>query len=445
MKRFILFIILSISWLQFQAQETPAAFSLDGAIRYALEHNYSIRTAKLDIDAAVKKKWETTTIGLPQINANVDYQYFLKQGITLLPAEIIGGNPGDYLEVTFGTKQNLNATVTLTQLIFDGSYLIGLQSAKTYLKISELAKEKTDMKVREAVINAYGNVLIAEESVKILEKNLEVLEKNLEETREIVRNGLAEEQDLEQQQITLKSIQNQLNKARRFELIAREMFNLTLGIPIDKPIELTDTLENLALNSTDLQLIQSNFVLDNHIDYKIADNTLESKELLVKFEKSQALPSIGAFINYSKYANNDNKIFYKNQGNWFDSSLFGLSLKIPVFSSLQRSARTQQAKIGMIQSEIALDETSQKLKLQVDVARNKYQFALDQFQTSKENLVLAERIANKEQIKFFEGLSSSFNLTNAQNQLYRKQQEYIQSILEIIQTKVELENALNIY
>ncbi len=427
------------------AQEKQYAFTLNEAVNFALTNNYSVRTAKLDIDAAEKKKWETTTMGLPQVNANVDYQTWIKQGITLIPAEFFGGDKGEFIEVAFGTKQNLNATVTLTQLIFDGSYLVGLQSAKTYLKISELAKEKTDLKIREAVINAYGNVLVAEESISILERNKAVLQKNLEETKAILENGLAEEQDLQQQQITLSSIEIQLNKAQRIEIIAKKMLNLTLGISIDTPITLTDQLEDLALSASDMNLINSNFDLNNHIDYRIADNTVLSNELLVKFEKSKSLPSLGAFVNYSRYANNDNNIFFENNGNWFDSSLFGLSLKIPVFSSLQRSSRTQQAKISLDQAEIALDETSQKLKLQVDTAKNKYQFALDQYKISKENLVLAESIANKEQIKFFEGLSSSFNLTNAQNQLYRKQQEYIQSILEIIQTKVELENALNIY
>jgi len=445
MKKIWLLIGIIISISSIKAQEKQYAFTLDEAVNFALTNNYSVRTAKLDIDAAEKKKWETTTMGLPQINANVDYQSWIKQGITLIPAEFFGGEKGEFIEVAFGTKQNLNATVTLTQLIFDGSYLIGLQSAKTYLKISELAKEKTDLKIREAVINAYGNVLVAQESIKILERNKAVLQKNLEETKAILENGLAEEQDLQQQQITLSSIGIQLNKAQRIEIIAKKMLNLTLGISIDTPITLTDHLEDLALSASDMNLINSNFVLDNHIDYRIADNTVVSNELLVKFEKSKALPSLGAFVNYSRYANNDNNIFFKNNGAWFDSSLFGLSLKIPVFSSLQRSSRTQQAKISLDQAEIALDETSQKLKLQVDTAKNKYQFALDKYKISKENLVLAESIAKKEQIKFFEGLSSSFNLTNAQNQLYRKQQEYIQSILEIIQTKVELENALNIY
>ena len=137
--------------------------------------------------AAKEKQWETTTIGLPQISAKVDYQKWLKQQISLLPAEITGGPAGTFIPVTFGTKQNVNAAITLNQLIFDGSYIVGLQSAKTYLNISKQAKEKTELSIREAVINAYGNVLIAEKSIEILKSNLKILEKTLQILRKFIR------------------------------------------------------------------------------------------------------------------------------------------------------------------------------------------------------------------------------------------------------------------
>lgn len=445
MKKYIITICGLIFSGVLSAQETNYAFSLDEAISFGLTNNYTVKTSELDIDAAEKKKWETTTMGLPQIDGSVDYQNYLKQAITLIPSEILGGPPGEFEEVVFGAKQNLNATITLKQLLFDGSYLVGLQSAKTYLKISNLAQEKTEQSIREAIINAYGTVLVSHESVLILENNRSVLEKNLNDTKLYLENGFAEEQDLQQQQITFITVENQLNRAKRLEVIAKKMFNLTLGISIETSVVLTDNLDNLAMNSTDLTLMGQTFNLDNHVDFKIADNNVVSNELLVKYEKSMAVPTLNAFVNYSTAAYNDNNIFFQNGGNWFDSSLFGLSLKVPIFSSLRRSSRTQQAKISLDQSEIELDETSEKLKLQVETSRNKYQLALDLFHTTKQNLNLAESIAEKEQIKFFEGISSSFNLTNSQNQLYTKQQEYIQSILEIIQSKVELENALNIF
>lgn len=444
MNKVFTFGFLLLSALAVRAQES-FSFTLDEAVNYALEHNYTVRNAVLDIETAEKQKWEATSFGLPQIDGTIDYQNWIKQAVTFIPAEIVGGPPGEFEEVVFGAKQNMNATVTLNQILFDGSYIVGLQSANTFLKISNLAKEKTDQSIREAVINAYGTVLVSRETISILEKNKAVLEKNLFETRALLENGFAEEQDFEQQQITLSNINNELNKATRLEFITKQMLNLTLGIPIDQTLTLTENLENLALRSSDNDIISSQFDLKNHIDFKIADNKVEFGELLVKLEKTKGMPSLNAFVNYSQFANNDNFIFFENAGDWFDSSLFGVSLKVPIFSSLQRSSRTQQAKINLKQSEIDRNETSEQLKLQVSTAKNKYQFALDQFQTSSQNLVLAERIAEKEQIKFFEGLSSSINLTNVQNQLFNSQQVYIQSILEIIQTKVELENALNLF
>ena len=442
-KIFTLFFVMCLIHAS-KAQE-GYSFNLDEAIQYALKNNYTVRNASLDIDAAEKQKWEATSFGLPQVDAGIDYQNWIKQQVSFIPSEIIGGEPGEFTPVVFGTKQNMNATVTVNQLIFDGSYLVGLQSAKTFLMISNLAKEKTDQTIREAVINAYGNVLVAQETLAILYKNKEVLEKNLNETRILLQNGFTEEQDFEQQQITLLNIENEINRSSRLETISKQALNITMGIPIETEVELTENLENLALKSTDMQMLSKEFDLENHVDFRIADNQVLSDELLVKYEKSKSIPSINAFVNYSTFQYGDEIAFQDYDENWFDSSLFGISMKIPVFSSLQRSSRTQQAKINLMQSEIQKYEVSENLKLQVSTAKNKYQFSLDQFQTSKKNLALAERIAEKEQIKFFEGLSSSIDLTNTQNQLFGSQQDYIQSILEIIQSKVELENALNLF
>ena len=140
MNKIITSLVLLFSLGSLQAQETYS-FTLDEAVQYALENNYTVRNAALDIEAAEKQKWEATSYGLPQIDAGIDYQNWLKQQVSFIPSEIIGGNPGEFTPVVFGTKQNMNATVTMNQLIFDGSYLVGLQSAKTFLMNSNLAKE----------------------------------------------------------------------------------------------------------------------------------------------------------------------------------------------------------------------------------------------------------------------------------------------------------------
>ena len=444
MKKYIYSVALFLFIGFIQAQEKTMSFSMEEAIDYALKNNFNAKQAENNITAAKKKKWETTTIGLPQVNAKVDYQNWLKQQVSLLPAEITGGTPGTFVPVRFGTKQNLNASVTLSQLIFDGSYLVGLQSAKTYLKISEQAKEKTELSIKEAVINAYGNVLVAEKTITILEGNKKVNDRLLNGAKQGYKNGLAEEEQVEQFEITKGNIESNIRNAKRLRDIAYKMLNLAIGNNIDVTLTLTDDLDSLVMKNTDLNLLSKTFNVDNHIDFRIAENDRESKRLLMKLEKSKALPRLSAFVNYGSMANSDSFNFFNSNQEWFKSSLLGVSLNIPIFSSMGRNAKTAQAKIALETSDLKLEETKKQLSLAAQTAKSNYQLSIENYETAKKNLNLAERIERKQQIKFKEGISTSFDLLNAQNQLYAQQNSFVQAMLNIIANKVKLENALNL-
>jgi len=338
----------------------------------------------------------------------------------------------------------MNATATLNQLIFDGSYLVGLQSAKVYLQISENAKEKTELGIREAIINAYGNILLSQESILILEKNIASLDKNLNEIIQIFENGLTEEENVEQLKITLSSVKSQLSKSKKLNEIAYKMLNITVGIDISTSVNLTDNLPKLAQGNVDLVLLNSPFTAESHIDFKIAKNTEKSKELFVKLEKSKALPKLSSFVNFGYAGFNEEFKFLNKQQQWFNSSLLGVSLDVPIFSSFARRSRTQQAQIELDKATTQLNELEQKLILQLESAKSEYNFNIEELETSKQNLNLAERIEKKQQIKFFEGISSSFDLTEAQRQLYTMQQNYLQAMLNVISSKAALDTALNI-
>lgn len=444
MKKLILASICSCFFLITTAQEEKMALSLNEAINLAIENSYNTKASKNDIKSATEKVWETTTIGLPQINGAIDYQNWLKQQVSLLPAEITGGPAGTFTPVTFGTKQNIGASITLKQLLFDGSYLVGLQASRTYLKISKQANEKTELLTREAVINAYGNVLVSENSISILEKNLKIIKKNLSDVKKIYENGLNEQEDIEQLEITLGNLNSQLNSVRRMKNIAYKMLNLSLGNPIETELTLTETLDSLVKSNINLDIVSEEFSISKHVDFKIAENDRESKRLLLKLEKSKALPTLSAFVNYGTQGYSDTFSFLKTEQEWFNSSLLGVSLNIPIFSSLGRSSKTKQAKIALENADIKLKETKQRLSLMAEKAKSDYQLSIENYSTAKKNVGLAERIENKQRIKFFEGLSSSFDLLQAQNQLYSQQQNYIQSMLDVIAKKATLENALNI-
>jgi outer membrane protein TolC len=444
MRKLILVCLSTCFFLITNAQEKTMSLSLKEAIDFAIENSYNTKASKNDIKSAKEKVWETTTIGLPQISGAIDYQNWLKQQVSLLPAELLGGPAGTFEAVNFSPKQNTSASVILNQLLFDGSYLVGLQASKTYLKISKQAHKKTEFTTRETVINAYGNVLVAENSISIYKGNIKILEKNLSDVTKIYENGLNEEEDVEQLQITLGNVRSQLNSVVRMKEIAYKMLNISLGNNISTKIILTDTLDSLAEKNISLGLITNDFNVTNHIDFKIAENDRESKRLLVKLEKSKALPTLSAYVNYGAQAYSGTFSFLKSNQNWFNSSLLGVSLNVPIFSSLGRSSKTKQAKIALETADIRLEETKQRLNLLAETAKSDYQLSIENYSTAKKNAGLAERIEKKQRIKFFEGISTSFDLLQAQNQLYTQQQTYIQSMLDVIAKKATLENALNL-
>ncbi|MCM5662538.1 TolC family protein [Galbibacter mesophilus] len=437
----ILFILLITTFGY--TQERSYSFSLEEAINFALDSSYSAINSRREIAKSIKKKWETTAAGLPQINGVVDYQNQLKQPVTPIPGEFVGGEPGTFVPVVFGVKQNASLTATLTQLIFDGSYLVGLQAAKVFVDFNENANEKTLLEVRKGVINAYGSVLVTQEGLTILENNLATLQDNLKETKALFENGFAEEEDVEQLQITTAQVENDLKNTRRLEGIAKEMLNLALGIPVNTEVYLEDNLEKLAQESIGMALTETEFSFENNVDYRIAKNLTEQRELEVKLEKSKALPSINGFVNYGTSAFDNEFVFFDNDTPWFQSSILGVSMNIPIFSSLQRSARTQQAKIALEQSKTDFIQAQQEINLELDRAKSNFTFAIENYYTSEENLKLAERIEDKNLIKYREGITTSFDLRQAQTQLYTAQREYINSMLDVIDAKANLETVLN--
>ncbi|MFH6602849.1 TolC family protein [Maribacter algicola] len=442
---FVLFLatfVINLGFGQEQVAE-KSSFTLDEAISFALENNYSAINANRDIIDAQKQKWETIATGLPQIDGNISYQNQLKQPVSLIPAEFFGGEPGTFQPITFGQPQQAVATATLRQQIFDGSYIVGVQATKAFLRYSANNKEKTDLEVRKAVTEAYGNVLLAQESVAILEKNKTTLEKNLFETQKLFENGLGDEESVEQLQITLSSVENQLKNAVRLNHITLQMLNLVMGIAIDAPTQLSENLDNLAQKQIDLQLLETEFNIENNVDYKLVENLNEQRYFEHKLAKSRALPTLNAFINYGSSAFADNFNFLNGDQEWFDSSVLGFDLSIPLFSSGKRSASTARARIAMEKAKTEKQEAEEQIRLQLENAKSEYQLAVEEYQTAKDNLGLAERIENKNQIKYSEGIASSFELRQAQTQLYDAQQGYLQSMVEVINKKTNLETILN--
>jgi len=435
-----------IFWLfasSLYAQESTTSFTLQEAIAFAIKNNRAVQNAERDVKIAVQTKRETTATGLPQINAKIGYNNWLEQQVSLIPAEFFGGAPGQFAEVSFGTNQTMNGVVTVKQKLFDGSYLVALQAAKVFLEISKNSKEKTLNEIRKIVAYSYGNILLAEANLEIIDSNIILLEKNVWELSKVYESGLVEEESLQQLQLTLSGLKSNQRYTKRLKNIAYQMFNNSIGLDLETPVVLTNSLEELVVFYSTITPSESDNEFEEVIDFKIAVNSVRSDELLLKLEKSKALPTLNAFINGSYSGNSQRFSFTENSQKWFGASLFGVTLDIPVFSSFRRSASTQRARLNLEKSKSNLEDTANKIKLEINTARSNYEFAVEDYEIKKTALDLSENIATKNEIKFFEGLTTSFDLSQAQRQLYVAQQDYLQSMLNILLKRVDLETLIN--
>jgi outer membrane protein TolC len=426
-----LFLFLTLIVWVGQAQELPESLTLEEAITYGLTNNRSIINADRDIQKAKKERWKVIATGLPQISSEVNYQNFLEMPISLVPAEFFGGNPGEFSELTFGTEQNMIGSLKVEQLIFDGSYLVGLEASRVYLSISENLFEKTHIETKKLITTLYSDVLLAKYNILFLEKNKASLEDNFQE------------KSVEQIQLTLAQTNNRLKYGKNLLKIQENMLKFVIGYPIAVPLELTDELGDIFNEGLYFQSLPATDNIDNNIDIRIADSNVKAETLLLKLEKSKALPKVNAFMNRTYTGNSNEFTFTDGNQKWYGSSLLGLNVKIPIFSSLGRNASTQKAKISLDQAKTQLEETQTKIRIEVNAARNKYQLAVDNYYTEKENLRLAESIEQKNQTRFYEGMVQSFELRMAQMQLYTAQSNFVAAIQKVITNKIALESLLN--
>ena len=436
---FYLLMLIVASAMGQEQEVQKTSFSLNEAIVYSKTHNRNIQNANLNIQAAEEQKWETTALGLPQINGKIDYTNNIKT-----PIEGDPSNPNDPINFFF-PKNNLTQSVTLTQLIFDGSYIVGLQATKVFLDISQNYKEKTDNEIEQIVVNAYMTSLLTDESILILEKNIENIKSNLKEAQAVFANGLGEEESVEQLELTLSNLENSMKNLVVVSEVSNGYVKLLLGIDSEIEITLSDNLDMLISEYvTLLSEFQQNDIFNN-IDYKIAVNDTENKELLYKLEKMKSLPTVSAFLNtnYQGFNSEFSGLFSSDQ-TWLNATSAGVSVNIPIFTSFNIRSKKRIAKLNWDVSENSLKDIEQQLKLDLKKAKSEYILAAETYENRKQNLALAEKIERKNSIKFTQGMASSIDLRTVQVQLYSSQQDYIESIIDVINKKVALKNLLNI-
>lgn len=421
------------------------SLSLKGAQDTAVKNSYSVTNAQYDLDIARKKVKENLSYGFPQIDASVDYTYYIGLPTSLIPAEFAGGEPGEFIELQFGLKNNLTAGVTLNQLIFDGRYFIGLEYAKIYEQLSMESLEKSEEDIKEAVTQTYFNILVGQEAEKVLDSTLAVLEKTRFETGELFKEGFAEQTDYDQLTLTVTDIRNSINSVQRQNEIGYRLLNYQLGIPLDKEVVLTETLESLIDQATASALLDQKFNLEQHVDYRLISSQEKMKTLGVKNEKAAYYPSLNGFLFVQENAQRNEFNFLDPDEPWFLTSATGVSMKVPIWSSGYRKSRVSQAQIDLEKIRNTKAQVTEGLQLSITQSRSEFRTALENYLREKENVELSLEIYRKTLTKYNEGMATSVELTQQHNQFFDSERKYFQTVLSLLSAKNKLDKDLGNY
>jgi len=431
----ILLIFITLGSAKIISAQDTLRLSLTDALKIAQTNNLNIRNSQLDLKSAQKKIWETLAIGLPHVDGTAKYQFIPNPATLPASAFDPSAPPGQMLDLVL--KQNIVYDLSVSQLIFNGSYLIGIKASKVYYNLSEESLEKAVLEVNESVTNTYTMILVGEESRKVLKINLENVNKTLEDIREMYKQGFVEKTDADQLELTANTITNAIAQIDNNLEMGRRLFKIYLGLAEKTNILLTDPLgmeENQVAKL--MALTRNPFILEKNVDFKM----LSTSELLAKYdykrEVTNSLPSIAAF--------------YDHQEKWkaptFDfapKNVYGINLSLPIFSSGQRSAAVAQKRMAFEKATNNKLYIGNTLLMQASQCQNDLRTKLENFRIQKKSKELSDNIYQRTLEKYKQGISSSMELMTIQNQYLNNLTNYYQGIYDVVGARTKLEKIFN--
>jgi outer membrane protein TolC len=413
-------------------------FSLQSAQDFAVTHSYDRKKSQLDIQTAQKQMKETLAIGLPQVESSIGYMNNLKLATILIP-NFFEGKFDEMIAVQFGTQHNTNVNFSISQLLFNGSYFVGLQAAKIYRQLANQNHERTKLNVLETVTNTYYLILVSEESQKILNENLSNLEKTLYEINELYKEGFVAETDADLVQISVTKLKNTLQTIKRQKDVALKLLKFQMGMDLNEEILLTDKLDEI-LERIDLDALHSTgFSLENNIDYSLLKTQERLSEMDLKNEKMKYLPTVAAFFNFQWNAMRNSFNFFSSDEKWYQTQLMGVNVNIPIFRSGAQKTRVQKAAIAVEQARNAKQQAAEGLSLEAASARSDLDSAYENYIHTQANMKLSNKVYDVTLIKYREGVASSMDLTQAHNTFLFAQSDFIQAMSILLMAKNKLD------
>jgi len=418
--------------------------SLANAQAYAAKHNASAQVNDLERQVAKANIWQNIAIGLPQVQVAGSYTNNIE-----LPAQFIDFGNGELTKLTFGTKFASAGNLSASQLVFDGSYFVALLATKVVSETAELGYQKSLLEVREQVAQAYHLAVVTERNTQSVSSNLELTRKLLLETKALQAEGFLESTDVDQLSLVVNNLENSLAFLNNQKEVSLALLKLQMGVPQATSVVLTDALEQLVLfTESGSALLAQGFEAKNHIDYRTLAVNREGAKLNMQNEWMSFLPrlslSYGANVNYVSQSAN---VWDPSgtQASNFAFSSWGLNASVPLFTSGRRVARVKMAQLKLQELDLLLANTESMLSMQYKLARAEYSFALNNYLSQKRNETLAKSIRDRVYAKFKEGVASSQEYTQSENQYQQSVSALLNAANNVLNKRVSLEKLLTTF
>ncbi len=439
----LLFIALMLGSGKMNGQQQPRSFSLQESIDYARENNPNLKSAQAAITSSEARVGEILATGLPQINAsgNLSDNYIIPT--SFLPAAIFDPTAAadEYVPVKFGTQYNGNASINLDQMIFNGSYFVGLKASKTYTELSRRDFIKAETDVVEAIKKAYYSVLVNKERADLVTKNFQRLDSLLKQTKAQYENGFVEKIDVNRIQVQYNNIVNANKNASIGLAVSYNLLKFQMGLPISEQIVLSDNLESMKFNVLDDDF-GKDFQYSNRIEY----STIEINRTLVEYDikntKSQYLPSLDFYGNYgASYGTTTVGNLIQFGPNWRALGTIGIKANVPIFDGLRKSKIIQQKKAKLLQIDNSLVLAKNQIDLEQEQASLTFAIYLETLKTQRENMELSKEVYDVAVIKYQQGVGSNLEVIDADASYKEAQTNYFASLYDALIASVELEKS----
>jgi outer membrane protein len=450
-KYLLMFIILGTITEGFgQDKKEILKLSISDAQAFALQNNRTIKSAKIDVSSMDKQIWANIATGLPQFNfdANYQHQFVIPElnfgpylDVNSLPDGVV--NKSDLLNAyknspsyALGVRNNTVFNFTVSQLIFSGEYIVGLQASRVVKQVTEKALVKVEDQTEETVATTYYLVLVLDENARVLRESLKSTDQTYSDLVKMNQEGFNEETDVDQMKIGRSNILTLITSIDAQKELSMKLLKYQLGIGFDQPVLLTDSLPGIIEQGNIKYLSSSEFDVKNSIDYKMISDQEKVSSLLLKRQQSKLLPTISGFYRHQEQSN-------MPEINFAVKDIVGVTLSLPIMTSGLRNSNIGMAKYDLMKTRLNKENIEQGLILEFETARSSYQTAFSNFTTNKESMLLSKKVYDKTVIKYKEGVSTSFELTQNQAQFLTAESNYYNSVLSLLNDQAKLDRILS--